>query len=260
MEWMVVMSVFAVSFVFSMFGMGGGLIFMPLFMNLTDHYFEASAYSFMAIFATSFSAMIAYHRQKLIDWSLVRRLGLPLAGAVFLTGHLAVNISFSHLKWILSVVLMAAGTSMMMFSAKKTTHNKDDQAEDQRPESLFMHFLTVVSGLLIGLFSGLASVAGGVFEIPLIVHGLRKPAHVAVATSSVTVVLASLLGFIGRISFYPQSVEPDIFLLIGILMAAVCGGSLGPLVSLKAHKDIFKKLCGAFVFVIGAAYLLRSIH
>jgi len=74
---LIAISVFFIALVFSMFGMGGGLFFMPLFLLFFDSFKEASTLSFLCILVTSFSAMITYHQKKLIDWKLLGYLGIP---------------------------------------------------------------------------------------------------------------------------------------------------------------------------------------
>ena len=62
---LLVLSVFFIALVFSMFGMGGGLFYMPLFLCLFNPQ-EASLYSYFCIFVTSLSAMYVYHKKRLI--------------------------------------------------------------------------------------------------------------------------------------------------------------------------------------------------
>ena len=60
--------------------------------------------------------------------------------------------------------------------------------------------------MCVGLLCGISGVAGGVFEVPIMIGLLGTGSHVAVATSSAIVCLASLLGIAGRGFSFSQEV------------------------------------------------------
>ena len=257
---LIAISVFFIALVFSMFGMGGGLFYMPLFLLFFDSFQEASALSFLCILVTSFSAMIAYQQKKLIDWKLIGYLGIPLAASIFITGFLLKCAPVDFLKIIFGVTLLFAGILMSLsfnnhshLNKRYTTFQKLDASKQYSVSPLIVSPLTFV----IGLFAGMAGVAGGVFDIPLMVGILKVSAHVAVATSSAIVVMASLSGWIGR--FVSHSVAFNInaeFLIT--LLCAFLGAQIGPRISLKVNKVIFKKICGIFIVLVGMLYLYKG--
>ena len=102
----------------------------------------------------------------------------------------------------------------------------------------------------------MAGVAGGVFDIPLIVGILRVSAHVTVATSSAIIVLASLSGWIGRVASHGVAFSVSAKFLI-ILVCAFLGAQIGPRISLNVNKVAFKKVCGLFIILIGLLYISK---
>jgi len=224
---------------------------MPLFLLFIENYKFASVLSFLCIGVTTFAAMSVYHKEKLIDWTLVKYLGLPLVAMVFLTGFMLKAVSLLWVKFILGLTLVLAG-SLMIF-AKQNVSSPKALAEGYRYAPVFLSPVALV----IGAFSGMSGVAGGVFEIPLMTAVLRVPAHKAVATSSAIVFLASVLGLAGRIVANHQNIDIQPDLLFYILLCAFGGGRIGPKISLKVSRQKFKKICGVFVFMIGIYYILQ---
>jgi uncharacterized membrane protein YfcA len=259
---LVAINVFFTALIFSMFGMGGGLFYMPLFLVFFESFREASTLSFLCIFLTSLSAMIAYHQEKLIDWRLLLFLGIPLATATLITGFFLSCVTVALLKTILGVTLFLAGISMLtpshnhLFFGKLQTVLQKLHADDHYCISpLLLSPLTFI----IGLFAGTAGVAGGVFHIPLMVTMLRISAHVAVATSSAIIALASCTGWIGRLVSNGIAFIDGAELLI-ILLCAFFGAHIGPKISIRLHRVLFKKVCGICIVLIGVWYMVKGLQ
>jgi len=252
LEYLIIfISVFVVALVFSMFGMGGGLIYMPLFLLFIDNYKVASILSFSCISVTAFTAMSVYHREKLIDWTLFGYLGVPLVVMVFLTGVIINIVPILFIKVILGMTLGFAGI-LMVFTNNNLSISGVFAKKYQYPPIYFSPATAAI-----GILSGMSGVAGGVFEIPLMTTILHVPAHTAVATSSAIVFVASILGFTGRIIANHQNIDIHFSWIVCILFCAFLGGRLGPKISLNISKQKFKKFCGVFVLFIGIYYILQ---
>lgn len=259
---MIFVSVFFVALIFSMFGMGGGLFYLPLFLLFIGNHADASLLSFICIFVTASSSMISYYRRGLIDSNLVCLLGLPLVIMVFLTGFLVATVPTVFIKIILGGTLLCAGCVMTVPSGtlgwlsgligylKK--HFPDEKY-------YFSPFILSPVTALVGFLCGISGVAGGVFEIPLMAGLLRVNVHSVVATSSAIVTLSALLGIVGRVASYKSGILGDWPFLIGIIFCALLGGMVGPKISVRFKKSSFKKVCGVFVSLIGLFYIFKVI-
>ncbi len=115
--------IFFAALIFSMFGMGGGLFYMPLFLFFLKDHADASLLSFLCIFVTAISAMSVYHRKGLIDWRLVKYLGTPLVTVVFVTGFLSKNAPNAVLRNLLGATLVLAGIFMITVMIKQGRRN-----------------------------------------------------------------------------------------------------------------------------------------
>jgi len=251
----IAVSVFFIAVIFSMFGMGGGLFYMPLFLLFSMSFRGASTLSFLCILITTFSATLAYHRENLIDWRLVSYLGIPLVAMIFITGFGLRLANVIFLRTILGLVLFLSGI-LMVFSFRSL----------KMPAGLARCFLDnkyhiapivlVPISLVVGFFSGMAGVAGGVFVIPLMTGILGVSAHVAVASSSAILVLAAISGLMGRLLSDNLDINFNSELLT-VLFCAFLGAQIGPRISLKLNKQIFKRICGIFILIIGILYMLK---
>lgn len=251
----VAISVFFIAMAFSMFGMGGGLFYMPLFLLFIDSFREASTLSFLCILVTSFSAMLAYHRENLIDWRLVKYLGIPLVVMIFIAGFAIKLANVIFLRAILGLTLFSGGILMIfpLYNYKIST-GLAKYFPDKKYRITPIVLIPV--SLAIGFLSGMAGVAGGVFEIPLMVGILGVSAHMAAASSSAILVLAAISGFLGR--FFSNNLAININLeLLVVLFCAFLGAQIGPRISLRLNKQIFKRICGAFILLIGTLYILK---
>ncbi|MCK5082536.1 MAG: sulfite exporter TauE/SafE family protein [Candidatus Omnitrophica bacterium] len=257
---LILIIVFFIALFFSMFGMGGGLFYMPVFLFFLKDHADASFLSFLCIFVTAISAMSVYYRKGLIDWKLVKYLGAPLIGVVFVTGFLSRSAPNAVLRDLLGVTLVLAGI-FMVFSIKEIS---GFARIGQHLSRLFpdreYHFAPIVLTpliLFIGFLSGMSGVAGGVFEIPIMIGLLRTSAHTAVATSSAIVTMVALSGALGRLISNHHGAVFSLPLVICIVFGALLGGQLGPNISTKLDKKIFKRICGLFVLSIGAYFIIK---
>lgn len=251
----IAVSVFFIAMVFSMFGMGGGLFYMPLFLLFIASFREASTLSFLCILVTAFSTMLAYHRKNLIDWRLVKYLGIPLVAMIFMTGFGLRLTNVIFLRTILGLVLFLSGVLMVLpVRSLKTPAGLARCFLDNK-----YHIIPIVLvpiSLVVGFLSGMAGVAGGVFVIPLMTCILGACAHVAAASSSAILVLAGISGFMGRLLSDNLDINFN-WGLLTVLFCAFLGAQIGPRISLKLNKQIFKRICGIFILIIGILYMLK---
>jgi len=254
--------VFFIAFLFSIFGMGGGLFYMPLFVLFLDDYWTASLLSFLCIWVTSASAATSYFQKRLIDWRLVGYLGVPLIAMVLVSGFFIQKIPGEGLQKVLGAVLFWAGISMIFPAIHRGLLERFSRTCGQRfPHGTYKFSPLALSPLtmVIGLLAGISGIAGGVFEVPLMAGILQTSAHTAVATSSAIIFFAACCGSLGRMASYPQDMHVHPAFLTALLISAFAGGYLGPKVSVRLPKNVFKKICGVFVALMGLYYFCKGV-
>ena len=258
---LIVIAVFFIAITFSMFGMGGGLVYIPLFLFFNGNKSEIFILSFLCVFVSSISSAFVYHKAKLIEWRLVGYLGVPLAVMMFLTGFLVNFVSGDFIKIILGLTLVAAGL-ILIFPMKdlgfsSSLFRKLNKRFPDKKYKMAPVFLSPIT-FIVGFFAGISGVAAGIFDTPIMVSILKLPPHSSVATSSAIVVMASFSGALGRI-LSRNLVGVFNYQLIIILFFVFLGAQIGPKISLNINKHFFRKVCGVFILPTGLFYIMKAI-
>lgn len=97
----------------------------------------------------------------------------------------------------------------------------------------------LVTGVLVGVFSGLVGVGGGVVLVPILVYFFKMNQHQAQGTS-----LAMLLPPTGLLAFWKYYKAGDVNLALGLLIAAgvFAGGYFGGLWAQKIPDVTLRKI------------------
>jgi uncharacterized membrane protein YfcA len=238
---LILVIVFFASFILTMVGLGGGLIFSPLFILLKFPVTTAVSASLFLNGIAAISASITYFRKKMVDI----RTGLPLLLASTLCAPLGAmltnRINLDVFTAILALVIFMAAIRMLF--SKKIESEGIDVGDARR----------IIGGcgigFVIGIMAGLLGIGGGVFIVPLLIYVLKIPTKTAAATSIFIVVFSSFSGFITHISLAATDWK-------FILMAAIfsfTGGQLGSKIMAEKLKgrtvrQIFGAVLMVFVF------------
>jgi hypothetical protein len=207
--------VFFISLLLTMVGLGGGLVFSPLFVLLGMAKGQAAAASLFLNLTAAGSAAYAYSRKGMVDFSLSIPLILFSAAVAPLGAYLNTRIETKPFLLIMSVILFLAAVRML-FSPK------DDDRTMERAKMTKIIGGTVI-GSIIGLMAGLLGIGGGVFIVPLLIFFLKTPTKTAAASSTFIVCFSSFTGFIG----YASMGEVDWYFLLPAAVVAFLGGQAG---------------------------------
>jgi uncharacterized membrane protein YfcA len=239
MSWFLLMPIiFGSSLVLSMVGLGGGLIFSPLFILLSFPVSTAVSASLFLNGIAAVSAAFIYFRRKMVDV----RIGVPLIISSSLAAPLGAyttsKVDIRIFTAVLAGVILVAAVRML-FSGKV-------ESEGTQISSRRRVIGGGIIGLIIGFMAGLLGIGGGVFIVPLLIYVLKVPTKIAAATSIFIVVFSSFSGFVTHISLADTEWK---FILLAALFSFT-GGQLG-------SRIMAKKLKGATVRkIFGMALLL----
>lgn len=238
--------VFVVATVFSMLGLGGGMLYVPLFKWLElPLKTVAIPLGLLLNGVTSASALARYAREGLVDY----RGGLPAAaGAVVMAPVGAWCMGFVSRDTLL--ILFAAFTALAgLYSLKASA---TETAEPPPPARRFWFGLGL--GGFNGFIGGLLGVGGGFLIAPMLLAlGFRTKR--AVATTSFIVTFASISGFVAHAA--AGRLDPTLTVLT--LIAAIAGAQLGAWFMAKRAKPDWVKRLYAVLLLGVAAKLLWDI-
>ncbi|MFH1581526.1 MAG: sulfite exporter TauE/SafE family protein [Pseudomonadota bacterium] len=179
--------VFFSSLILTMIGLGGGLIFSPLFVLLNFPVSTAVSASLFLNGIAASSAVIVYLRKRMVDFSIAvplivtSSLGAPFGALI--TDKINTRLFMGLLA---SVIFLAA--LRMIFLSKV----RDRDLETSRLKKIVGGGCI---GFAIGFIAGVLGIGGGVFIVPLLIYFLNIPTKSTAATSIVIVCFSSFSGF-----------------------------------------------------------------
>ena len=240
-------SIFIISLVLTMVGLGGGLIFAPLFILLAFPPSTAVSASLFLNGIAALSAAIIYFRNKMVDFQLALPLIITSMLAAPLGAQFTSKIDLKVLTGLLALIVFCAALRMLL----------GRKAESQGIAVGFWR-KTVGSGaigLSIGFIGGLLGIGGGVFIVPLLIYVLKAPTKTAAATSIFIVVFSSFSGFIGHIAMTPVDWR---FILLAACFS-FAGAQIGSRLMVTKIKPVMIKRIFGIILLLFAFRLLFKI-
>jgi uncharacterized protein len=116
-----------------------------------------------------------------------------------------------------------------------------------------MTFLYILLGLVVGVFSGIVGIGGGILIIPALVYLFHMSQHKAQGTS-----LTALLAPIGALAFWEYYKAGNVDLKAGLLIALgfFVGGYFGGLWAQHLPEVVMRRVFGTLLAIIGIQLLL----
>jgi len=238
---------FVIAFVFSMLGMGGSQLYIPiLFWFGLDFKTQAIPLGMLLNVVNSSSAAVTYARKRMVDW----RVGLPFGMTMVLFAPLGtrVNVSLPTKPVILIFALFTASAALLMLSGWRPKGG----ALGGRGRLL----LGLTGGGLLGFFAGLIGRGGGSFVVPLLyIAGL--PAKAAAATSALTVTFSGTSSFVSHIV---TAARPQWALWVACAASVLIGSQLGSrLMAERLKSGAVKKVFGFVLLGVAAILILKDV-
>lgn len=248
LSFLLVGTIFLISFVLTMVGLGGGLIFSPLFVILGFAKSQAASISLFLNLIAAASAAFAYARKKMVDFSLSIPLIVSSSLAAPLGSFLNIRIDLKPFLIIMSIVLAMAGIRMFLSPAV------DTETSELSPVKKITG--GIIIGACIGLMGGLLGIGGGVFVVPLLIYVLKTPTKIAAASSTFIVCFSSLTGFLG----YASMSEINWTFILPAAIASFAGGQAGARVmSTRLKGKNIRVLFSVILFVLCAKLLHQAL-
>ena len=234
-----------ISFLFSMLGMGGSQLYIPiLYWFGMDFKHEAIPLGLLLNVATSSSAVSTYWRHGLIRV----RLAIPFATAVVISAPVGAFLNF-RVSTRVVIAVFALFTLAGAIIAMSNWRPKR-KVESRRAELI----LGVTAGSLLGLVVGFAGRGGGAMVVPILLISGLEPKEAA-ATSSFIVTCSAISGFLGHLPkahFYP-------LVTAGTLLAVLTGSQLGSRLMASRMRPRGVRYVFGGVLLMVAVLLLRVV-
>ncbi len=240
--------ILAASFLFSMLGLGGALIYVPV-LKWAGFPVKETAIP-LALLLNSFTtliALIAYFKNKLVDVKgglamTIFAFAFAPIGAI-VSDKLPVNI----LLIFFSIAVFAAAGRMLFISGKP------------EPKEIMSFKKRAIIGAIIGSFAGfvagLLGIGGGFIMAPLLMW-MGYETKKAAATSALAVTFSSFSGFLGHIAHGQFNWTLTVFLILAVILGAWLGSNF---MVAKAKSQKIKQIFALVLFAVAVKLIIGVI-
>ena len=218
--------IFIISTIFSIFGKGGGELYLPVMISLLPiAIHRAAGVSLFIIFVQSLSMVAIYHKKhRLIDWPPAIIMALIVGIFAYLGGYLSFGVSPVYLKILFSILLIIS--SLFLFVNKRKIIEKGvfTWSREVGETKYNWHLLyTLIPLGLIALLAGMVGISGGGLIVPLCVILGGMPLRIAMGTNTFLVLVSSSTGFLGHLA--KGGINWQLALILGLM--TLIGSQIG---------------------------------
>lgn len=245
---------FLAAILFSMLGLGGGTLYVPMLIAIGLTFHSAAATSLSLIIIMSLTASVIYHRNRLIDWHLF----LILEPASILGAWLGSSNSHIFPEKTLFIIFAVIMVSASFFLLKPAQPRKVKKHEFpgfyRREKDGCSYTVNLWVGIPISLFSGFISsilgIGGGFVTVPMLALFFGVPIKIAVATSSAMITLTVATGLLGHSMIGNLNYK----MTLALSLAVLAGAFIGSKISVKTDDRLLRYAFAA-IQILAAAWM-----
>ncbi len=238
--------VFCLAFVFAMLGLGGAMLYVPVFHWL-GFAFKSTAIPTALLLngITAATAAMVYHQNRMIDY----KGSLPLIVASFFGAPCGAYLT----KLVPTETLIIFFALAMLFAGGRMLISSGQPDRDEMSPLLLRIVFMSLGGLVIGLIAGLLGIGGGFLFLPLMLL-LGYPTKNAAATSSFVVVFSSFSGFTGHVA----GGHFNLWLMATTSVSVIAGALAGAYIMREKMRPSWIKLMFALILLaVGFKMLIK---
>jgi|TARA_B110000438_G_scaffold298044_1_gene345482 uncharacterized membrane protein YfcA len=251
-------------FVAGLFGIGGGLITVPILFYIFSSIGIESSYimhlavgtSFGIIIPTSIVSVLTHHEHKAVDFNIVKGYGFFVIIGVILGTVLAANLKTKPLILFFSVVVYILAFYLLYLKEKES----DLSVNMSLPAK-------IISGIITGFVSAPMGIGGAIMNVPILKF-FGYPINKAIGSAAAIGFIIALFGTIGFLisgnylnANLPLSIgflNIPAFLIFFPITAFMA--RLGAKVSHRINKKKLTKYFGIFLIIIGSKFLYKYFN
>ncbi|MHB8588489.1 MAG: sulfite exporter TauE/SafE family protein [Candidatus Dormibacteraceae bacterium] len=223
----------------TLIGAGGGFVLVPLLLLLYPHKSPAqlTAVSLAVVLANASSGSLSYYRLRRADYKSGAWLAVATIPGAILGAIVVGTIPRGLFEVIMGVTLLVAGGFLALrpkgrfpllsnarFSVARTLMDSEGTIHRYR----FNLGLAMAISVLVGFFSSLLGIGGGIIHVPVLATFFAFPEHIATATSHFVLIFTSGAGTATHLfkSDYAGTFGLTVSLAAGVLIGAPFGAAL----------------------------------
>lgn len=252
---------FVTSLLFTMLGLGGGFVYVPLLLSCGIDFYTAATTSLVILTLSQASALFNFYRSGMVDIKLMMVLEGPAMIGAFAGGLFAHHFNINLLSILFSCMLFLASYLMMQDntpiapeygkSVSLSSFGWSHEFNGNRVEIDLM--IAVPLTFIVGYLGGMLGLAAGWIMIPLMVLLFNIPMKIAIATSSLMVPFTGVAGFLG----HSIAGHFDARLAITLSIIAVIGAQIGSRLSIGTESGLLRFIFAFVLSLVGVWMILR---
>jgi len=248
----------------TMIGIGGGVIFVPIFL-LVFHFTpqEAAGTSLVAVFFNALSGTISYLRQKRVDIKAGVKFMLATIPGAFLGAWLLNYVASDVFGTIFATLLIIMSITIFLRRAPHDSMKIDPRYARTLTNASGHSFVYapkegwgVALSFLVGILSSLLGIGGGIIHVPAMIYLLGFPVHIATATSHFVLTGSSFFGSMTHI--YENHVRFDTAIIVAA--TAIPGAMIGASISRHLKGVLIIRLLAIALASLGIRLLFKSLN
>ena len=220
------------------FGIGGGMILVPILLVLGFDIKEAIGISIIQmVFSSLLGSYLNYKKGSLIVGE-----GIYVGFGGFIGGYIGAHVT----DYISDSVLQFLFFGLLLFALFRLFFSPNHE-DDSQTKSLSKVMLFIM-GLIIGIFAITLGIGGSIILTPLLVGLLHYPIKKAVSAGLFFVAFSSVAGMISRLTSGTINFHDGLIVAVASLVGVTLGIWLKDHITSKNHKFL---LLGLYVLALG---------
>jgi hypothetical protein len=238
---------FVVGTLGTLIGAGGGFVLVPILLLLYPSYTPetVTSMSLAVVFFNALSGSAAYARMGRIEYRSGIIFSVATIPGAILGAITTAYISRRFFDGIFGVLLMLMAVFLIVRPSGKAepvclpNHRKCTVTERDGTTHHFSYNQTigVAVSTVVGYVSSLLGIGGGIIHVPVLVHFLNFPVHIATATSHFVLVNMALVGTLTHIAAGAFNQWEWVYRTLLISGGVLLGAQAGARLSSRLHGN-----------------------
>ncbi|MGQ9645634.1 MAG: sulfite exporter TauE/SafE family protein [Thermodesulfobacteriota bacterium] len=250
-------------------GAGGGFVLMPVLLLLYPSKSPEiiTSISLAVVFFNTLSGSGAYARMKRIDYKSAFWFSAATIPGAILGALTTAFIPRPLFNAVFGLFMIGASVFLLL------RPSPDQEKKESRPKYWLTRNLVESDGtchtfsfnpllgiglsFFVGYVSSLLGIGGGIIHVPVLIHLLNFPVHVATATSHLILAVMSFVGTAVHIAAgsFSSGIRQTVYLGIGVL----AGAQLGARLSSRVHGDWIVRGLGVALGFVGIRIFIMAL-